>query len=412
MQSTTTGRWSRKKSTLAVLALVAVAMVALWLQDEPATPAPRGSGEFMQAVVYDQYGSAEVLRLERIEKMLPDDHQVLVKVHAAAANPLDWHYMRGTPYLVRTESGFRKPKTGRLGVDMAGVIVDVGSRVTRFKAGDAVFGTGGGAFAEYVRASESRIALKPARLTFEQAAAVPVAAVTALQALRDKGRLQAGQKVLINGASGGVGTFAVQIAKALGAEVTGVSSTRNVAMVQALGADHVIDYKKEDFTAGTRQYDVILDNVGNHSLRAYRRVMSPGGIYVLIGGGGPDDDPWLGPVAGFIKTVFFSPFVSQEFVTLLASINHDDLSFLKGLIEAQKITPVIDRTYPLAGTAAAIRYLEQGRARGKVIITVAGEDATSAAGEATGAVTGATADAAGDVTNDTASDTPTESATR
>ena len=364
--------WKRK-STRIVLLVVAAALALFWsLRPAPSAP-DVGSGEMMQAIVYHEYGSPDVLRLEQIEKLLPGDHQVLIKTHAASANPVDWHYVRGTPYLVRTDSGFFKPKIGRVGVDVAGTVVAVGSKVTQFKPGDEVYGGGGGAFAEYVRATETRIVLKPADLTFEQAAGVPVAAMTALQGLRDKGRLKPGQKVLINGASGGVGTFAVQIAKSFGADVTGVCSTRNVQMVRTLGADHVVDYKKEDFTQGSQQYDVILDNVGNRSLTEVRRVMSPNGIYVLIGGGGPDDSRWLGPLAGVIKAFFLSAFVSQEFRMMLASINQDDLNVMNELMQAKKVTPVIDRTYPLRDVPEAIRYLETGRARGKVIITVADE---------------------------------------
>jgi len=324
----------------------------------------------MKAIVYRDYGSPDVLRLQEIEKLLPNDNQVLIKVRAASANPLDWHYMRGTPYIVRIDAGLLKPKDERLGVDVAGQVEAVGRNVTQFKPGDEVFGTGGGSFAEYVLASESKVVLKPANLTFEQAAAVPVAALTALQGLRDKGRIQPGQKVLINGASGGVGTFAVQIAKAFGADVTGVCSTRNVAMVRALGADHVIDYTKEDFTQGAQRYDLILDNVGNHSLLAFRRVMSPKGTYVLIGGGGPNDGRWIGPMAGPIKALLLSPFVSQEFGMLLASVNRADLVVLSELMATKKVIPVIDRAYALSEVPAAIRYLEEGHARGKVVITV------------------------------------------
>jgi NADPH:quinone reductase-like Zn-dependent oxidoreductase len=366
---TSTRTLLKKKSTRIVLLVLAVAFATFWFARPASTPL-RGSGELMKAIVYHDYGSADVLRLGEIEKNLPNDNQVLVKVRAAAANPLDWHYMRGTPYIVRMDSGLFKPKVGRLGVDMAGVVEAVGRNVTRFKPGDEVFGTGGGAFAEYVLASESKVVLKPANLTFEQAAAVPVAALTALQGLRDKGRIQPGQKVLINGASGGVGTFAVQIARSFGADVTGVCSTRNVDMVRALGADHVIDYTREDFTLGAQRYDLILDNVGNHSLLAFRRVMNPKANYVLIGGGGPDDGRWIGPMAGPVKALMLSPFVSQEFGMLLASINQADLAILTELMEAKKVTPVIDRTYTLSEVPAAIRYLEEGHARGKVVITV------------------------------------------
>jgi len=324
----------------------------------------------MKAIVYHEYGPPDVLRLERIEKPLPNENQVSIKVRAAAANPLDWHYMRGTPYIIRLfETGLRKPIYPRLGVDVAGEVEAVGRNVTLFKPGDAVFGTAGGAFAEYARASENKIVLKPANLTFQQAAAVPVAALTALQGLR-KGRIRAGQKVLINGASGGVGTFAVQIAKSFGADVTGVCSTSNVDMVRSLGADHVIDYTKEDFAASAHRYDLILDNVGNRSMAEFRRVMSPEGIYVLVGGGGPDDGRWIGPMGSWVKAPILSAFVSQELVVLLAEINRNDLNVLKELMETKKVIPVIDRTYTLSETPAAIRYLEKGRARGKVVINV------------------------------------------
>jgi NADPH:quinone reductase-like Zn-dependent oxidoreductase len=364
----------KKKSTRVAIALIALTMATVWLFRPDPPPVPPGSGEPMQAIVYDDYGTADVLRLAAIEKLLPLDHQVLIRVRAAAANPLDWHYMRGTPYIMRLDSGLLKPKSSRIGVDMAGQVVAVGKTVTRFKPGDEVFGTGRGAFAEYVLASEKNLALKPAGVTFEQAAAVPIAALTALQGLRDKGNIQAGQKVLINGASGGVGTFAVQIAKSFDAEVTGVCSTRNVELVRSLGADHVIDYTKEDFTQGDVQYDLILDNVGNHPLLAVRRAMSPDGHYVLIGGGGPDAGKWLGPMLGPIKGLLLSPFVSQQFVMLLAEINKDDLAVMSDMMEAKKVTPVIDRMYPLNEVPEAIRYLETGRARGKVIISMEPDD--------------------------------------
>ena len=360
----------KRKSTRVALALFVLTLVLVWFFRPDPAPVPPGSGEPMQAIVYDDYGTADVLRLAAIEKLLPLDHQVLIRVRAAAANPLDWHYMRGTPYIMRLDSGLLKPKSNRIGVDVAGQVVAVGKNVTRFKPGDAVFGTGRGAFAEYVLASERNLVSKPASVTFEQAAAVPIAALTALQGLRDKGHIQAGQKVLINGASGGVGTFAVQIAKSFGAEVTGVCSTRNVELVRSLGADHVIDYTKEDFTQGTTQYDLILDNVGNHPLLAVRRAMSPDGNYVLIGGGGPDAGKWIGPMLGPIKALLLSPFVSQQFGMLLAEINKDDLGVMSDMMEARKVTPVIDRTYSLKDVPEAIRYLETGRARGKVIISV------------------------------------------
>ncbi|HWE23931.1 MAG TPA: NAD(P)-dependent alcohol dehydrogenase, partial [Myxococcales bacterium] len=303
---------------------------------------------------------------------LPNENQVLVKVRAAAANPLDWHYVRGTPYPVRLfGGGLFKPKTSSLGVDMAGEIVAVGSDVKQFKPGDEVFGTGPGAFAEFVRANQKKIVLKPASITFEQAAAVPVAGLTALQGLRDKGKVHGGQKVLINGASGGVGTFAVQIAKAFGAEVTGVCSTRNVELVRSLGADHVIDYTKADFTTAGERYDVIYDTVGNHTLSQLRRALVPQGIAIMIGGGGPTNrNPLIGALVDPIKAFLYSPFVSQKFVFFLAEIRNDDLAVMRDLMEAGKVKPVIDRTYSLSQISEAMRYLEQGHARGKVVVRI------------------------------------------
>lgn len=342
----------KKLVVLGLPLFLLLGFAALWF-DEPEPLTNRGGGETMKAIVYHDYGPPEVLRLEAIEKLLPNDDQILVKVRAAAANPLDWHCMRGIPYVVRLGNGLRKPHDLRLGVDMAGVVEAVGSRVTRFKPGDAVFGTGNGAFGEYVLASERRLAPKPAGLSFGQAAAVPVAAITVLQGLRDKGRLAAGQKVLINGA-----------------DVTGVCSTRNVGLVRSLGADHVIDYKREDFAQGEARYDLIVDNVGNRSLSSYRRVLKPQGTYVLIGGGGPDAGNRIGPLASFLKSVITSPFVDQNLVTMLAETNQDDLTILKELLEAGTIRPVIDRTYLLSEVPDAIRYLEEGHARVKVIIAV------------------------------------------
>jgi NADPH:quinone reductase-like Zn-dependent oxidoreductase len=362
-----------KRTSMRILLVIVVLLIggAYWLLKSEPLPPAKGSGEFMQAIVFHDYGTADVLRLERIEKMLPNENQVLIKVHAAAANPLDWHRMRGTPYLMRVGgSGVGKPVDTRLGADVAGEVVAVGSAVTQFKPGDQVFGTAGGAFAEFARASQRRIALKPATLSFEEAAALPVAAITALQALRDKGQLRAGQKVLINGASGGVGTFAVQIAKSFGAEVTGVCSTRNLELVRSLGADHVVDYTKEDFAASPQKYDVVLDNVGNRTLSDFRRVLTPNGIYVLVGGGGPDAGKWVGPFTRPLHGLVLAPFVSQRFTMVLADITQDDLSLLTKLIAEKKMRVVIDRTYPLDRTPDAIRYLEDGHARGKVIVSV------------------------------------------
>src|SRR5436190_7719212 len=315
----------RSKILSVILILVAAALVSLALavsHDSPCGPAPvlPAKTQLMKAIVHRCYGSPDVLRFEDIEKPTPADDQLLVKVHAASVNPLDWHYMRGTPYLVRTDSGFGKPEDPRLGVDFAGTVEAVGKNVKRFKPGDEVFGGRDGAFAEYVTVREERaVVLKPANVTFEQAASVPVAGITALQALRDKGAIQAGQKVLINGASGGVGTFAVQIAKTLGADVTGVCSTRNLDLVKSLGADRVIDYTKEDFTNSPERYDVLVDNVANRSLSECRRVIKPNGRYVLVGGGGPNDQGLIGPLARPLKAMVFSWFVSQKMGMVFAS---------------------------------------------------------------------------------------------
>ncbi len=335
--------------------------------DTAAGPTPANP---TRAIVYCEYGLAEVLKLEQIEKPVPEDDQILVKVHAAAANPLDWHYMRGTPYLMRMMTGLRKPKDIRLGVDYAGTVEAIGRKVTEFKPGDEVFGGRTGAFADHVvvRAAGS-VVLKPSEITFEQAAALPIAAVTALQGLR-QGKLAPGQKVLINGASGGVGTFAVQIAHSLGAIVTGVCSTRNLEMVRSLGADKIIDYTQADYTQSREKYDVILDNVGNRSLLENRRVLTEDGKYVMIGGGGPDNGRWLGPMMGPVKAVFLSPFIKQEMGLMLAELNKEDLTLLAGLVQSGDVTVVIDRRYKLSEVPEAIRYLETGRARGKVIITM------------------------------------------
>ena len=333
----------------------------------PAAP-PAGATP-MKAVVQRCYGPPEVLKYEESSKPVPGADEVLVHVHAASVNPLDWHYLEGTPYLVRMDRGFGKPQDPRLGVDFAGTIEAVGRDVRRLKVGDEVFGGKLGAFAEYLTVREERaVTTKPRNVTFEQAAAVPIAAVTALQALRDTGRLKAGQKVLINGASGGVGTFAVQIAKAYGAEVTGVCSTRNLELVRSLGADHVIDYTREDFTRGAERYDLIVDTVSTHSVLDYRRVMTAQGTYVLIGSTEPGN--WFGFFAKPLEGMLLSAFVGQHFDMMLAELNRKDLATLADLMQSGKLTPVIDRRYPLSETAEALRYLEKGHARGKVVLTV------------------------------------------
>src|SRR5213596_3124308 len=355
-----------------VLLLLAslVGFIAYWrsTNDCGHTAAPANP---IKAIVYCDYGVTN-LKLEEIEKPVPNDDQILVRVHAASVNPLDWHFVEGTPYIMRTFGvGLRKPKDIRLGVDFAGTVEAVGKNVTQFKPGDEVFGGRDGAFAEYVcRRAVGAVAPKPAGLTFEQAASINIAGITALQALRDKGKVQPGQKVLINGASGGVGTFAVQIAKSLGADVTGVCSTRNLEMVRSLGADHVIDYTQEDFTKSGQRYDVILDNVPNHSLSECRRILNPEGKYVMIGGGGPNDNRWIGPFGRLIQTLVIAPFVSQKMGMMMGELKKSDLAILGDMMQSGKVKPVIDRTYKLSDVPAAIAYLEEGHARGKVVITV------------------------------------------
>jgi NADPH:quinone reductase-like Zn-dependent oxidoreductase len=322
----------------------------------------------MKGLVAHCYGAPEVLKLEQIAKPTPGDDQLLVKVHAAALNPLDWHYMRGSPYLMRLSSGLGAPKDGRVGVDFAGTVEAVGRNVTRFKPGDEVFGGADGAVAEYVVVRETRgVALKPANVSFEQAGSVAIAALTALQGLRDHGGLKPGQKVLINGASGGVGTFAVQIAKHLGAEVTGVCSTRNVELVRSLGADHVIDYTQQDFATGEERYDLILDNVANRSLSDLRGALEPTGTIVIVGGA-PGN--WFGPFLPPLKAAILQPFVEQKMGMFMAKLTKDDMQLLGELMETGKVTPVVDRAYALEEAAKAMAYLEAGRARGKVVVNV------------------------------------------
>ncbi|MBZ5579869.1 MAG: NAD(P)-dependent alcohol dehydrogenase [Acidobacteriia bacterium] len=325
----------------------------------------------MKAAVNRTYGSPSVVRIEDVEKPIPKDDEVLIRVRAASVNPMDKTGMRGTPYLARLMGGLRKPKDTRMGVDVAGQVESVGKDVTDFKPGDEVFGMCKGAFAEYACTSESGIiksalALKPPGVSFEQAAAVPVAGLTALQGLRDKGRIRPGHQVLIHGAAGGVGTFAVQIAKSFGAEVTGVCSTRNVSMVRSLGADRVIDYTKEDFTKGGQRYDILLDCIGDHSLFACRRVLTPKGFCVGVGA---PHGRWLAPVDRLLGALVLSLFL-KNLIPFIAKASPEDLTVLQGLIQAGKVTPVIDRRYPLSEVADALGYLEEGHVRGKVVITV------------------------------------------
>ena len=364
-------KWSSLAILLALFVGIILLFIAYWRSTNDCGHNTAVPGNSMKAIVYCDYGLAN-LKLEDVEKPTPTDDQLLVKVHAASVNPYDWHFVEGTPKIMRMMGvGLRKPKDTRLGVDFAGTVEGVGKNVTQFKPGDEVFGGKGGAFAEYVcRRADGAVALKPANITFEQAASVNIAGITALQGLRDKGKVQPGQKVLINGASGGVGTFAVQIAKSFGADVTGVCSTRNVDLVRSLGADHVVDYTKEDFTKSEQRYVVILDNVTNRSLLECRRVLTPKGKYVMIGGGGPNDQGLIGPLANPIKAMLLSPFVSQEMGMMMADANKKDLTILADMMQSGKVKAVIDRTYKLSEVPDAIRYIEQGHARGKVVITV------------------------------------------
>ena len=319
----------------------------------------------MKAIVQDRYGTAAVLESGDIEMPEIGDDQVLLRVEAAGVNPADWAVMSGLPYIARPVYGLRRPKAGVRGTDVSGTVESVGTNVTRFKPGDEVFGSADGSYAEYAAAAEDQLAPKPANLTFEQAAAVPMAGQVALQALRG---IESGQKVLINGASGGIGTFAVQIAKSLGAEVTAVVSTRNVDMVRSIGADHVIDYTQEDFTQGEQRYDFILDNVSNHSLSDLRRALTQAGT--LVPNGGRFDKRWLASGGRVIRGMVMFRFVSQTLLTFISTTKSEDLRALKELIEAGKVTPVIDRTYPLSETAQAIDHVGEGHARGKTVISV------------------------------------------
>ena len=359
-------KWITGAILVLLLLAFLVGFIAYWRSTNACdrTTAPTSP---MKAIVYCDYGVAN-LKLEDVEKPTPADDQLLVRVRAASVNPYDWHFVEGTPYVMRAMGvGLRKPKDTHLGVDFAGTVEAVGKNVTQFKPGDEVFGGRGGAFAQYVCPRATRaVALKPANVSFEEAASVNIAGITALQALRDKGKVQPGQKVLINGASGGVGTFAVQIAKSLGADVTGVCSTRNVDLVKSLGADHVIDYTKEDFTKSAERYDVMLDNVGNRSLSECRQVLTPNGKYVLIGGGGANEQGFLGGLGKALWAMVFSKFVNQQMGMMMADANQKDLTVLADMMQSGKVKPVIDRTYKSLGEIPdAIRYLEEGHAQRK-----------------------------------------------
>lgn len=322
----------------------------------------------MRAIVHEKYGPPEVLELKDVEKPEVGDDDVLVRVQSAATNPLDWHYMTGTPYLLRLQGGLRTPKRSIAGVDLSGTVEAVGANVTAFQPGDEVFGEKSGAFAEYVCGPEHLFVHKPENVTFEQAAAVPVAGYTALQGLRDKGMIKPGHKVLVNGASGGVGTFAVQIAKALGAEVTGVCSTANMELVRSIGADEVLDYTTTNFTKEADRYDIILDCAATHPFAAARRVLSPDGVYVMVGW--PDKGNWISPLTKMLKLMLASVFRSQSMSPVLASANHDDLETLRQLLESGEVTPVIDRRYQLDEATAAMRRLGEGHASGKSVINL------------------------------------------
>jgi NADPH:quinone reductase-like Zn-dependent oxidoreductase len=355
---------------LIVASLVAVALVLS--HDAPCGPAHPAAptAASMRAVVHRCYGTPQVLKVDSIARPLLADDGVLIRVRAASINPLEWHLVRGNPYVMRAALGIGVPKDIRLGIDFAGTVEAVGKRVTQFKPGDEVFGGADGALAEYVTVPASGpVTLKPQSLTFVEAAAIPIAGLTALQALRDHGNVKPGQKVLINGAAGGVGVFAVQIGKALGAEVTGVASTKSAALVSSLGATRVIDYTRENYADASGGYDVILDLVGNRSLSENRRALKPTGVYIGIGGGTPEEGGLLGPVSGALKQMVVAPFVSQKLVLFEARLDQNDLVSLRELIQAGKLRIVIDRQFTFAQAREALSYLEQGHAHGKVVIT-------------------------------------------
>ena len=363
------GRVLKWSASIILLALVVWVFIAYWMSTNDCNQNPAAPTNPMKAIVNCEYGVGN-LQLRDLKNPSPNDNEVLVRVRAASINPVDGHLIRGA-WMMRPMTGLRKPRNTRFGTDFAGIIEAVGKDVTNFKSGDEVFGAKNGAVADYICVKANRaIVMKPSNITFEQAGSVGVAGVTALQGLRDKGRLQAGQKVLINGASGGVGTFAVQIAKAFGAEVTGVCSTRNVDLVKSIGADHVIDYTKEDFTKTDQRYDMVYDLVGNHSFSERRRILTPNGICVLAGVGGAGIHPGsLGRVGRNFWNAFLSNFSKQKFVFYIAKLTKDDLNVLRDLMQSGKVAPVIDRTYKISETQDAVRYLEEGHARGKVVIT-------------------------------------------
>ena len=350
-----------------VVGFVTLGFVLSYEAECPEPTAGRNGPNTMQSIRYHCYGSPEVLRLEHLERPTPADDELLVRVHAAAVNPLDWHYMRGEPYIMRLMSGIGAPNDPTMGVDFAGTVEAVGKNVSKFRPGDEVFGGRSGAFSEYITINQDRaVALMPANVSFEEAAAVGIAGITALQGLRDKGQVQAGDKVLINGASGGVGSFAVQIAKAMGAEVTGVCSERNAEMVRSIGADHVIDYRQQDFTELGKRYDVILDNVGNHPLLKVRNALEPEGRLVMVGNA--NQGKFIGPLWRPVRATLADLFIEQSLVGLLAKFNQGDLITLAELMREQELRPVIDRTYAFTEIRQAIEYSESGSARAKIIV--------------------------------------------
>lgn len=346
-------------------------------KDRTSAPAPIDTGaeaqmtrddNTMKAIVQDEYGSDEVLHIAEIERPAIGDDDVLVRVHAAGLDRGTWHLMAGLPYVIRLGFGFRGPKNPVPGLDVAGTVVSVGEKVTRFQPGDEVFGIAKGSFAEYASALEDKLAIKPTNLSFDQAAAVPVSGLTAIQALRDVGRLESGQQVLIVGASGGVGTYAVQLAKAFGADVTGVASTAKVDLVRSIGADHVIDYTQEDFADGSHRYDLILDIGGNTPLSRLRSALTQSGTLVIVGG--EEGGRWFGGVNRQLRAMALSPFIAQRLTSFLSNENHADLERLVQIIEAGDLTPTIGSTYAFAQAPEAMRHLEAGQARGKIVISV------------------------------------------
>ena len=360
-----------KWSFLAILvALLAWLFVGYWMSTNDCERITATSNNPMKAILSCEYG-VQNLKLQDIERPTPADNEVLVRVRAASVNPADGHMIRDS-WLARLFSGLRKPTNTRFGTDFAGVVESVGKNVTDFKAGDEVFGAKNGAVADYICVKAERaIVMKPGNITFEQAGSVGIAGITALQGLRDKGHIKVGQKVLINGASGGVGTFAVQIAKAFGAEVTAVCSTGNMDLVKSIGADHVIDYTKEDFTNTDQRYDMIYDLVGNHGFSERRKILTPNGICVLAGIGGAGLHPeTMGRIFGNFWNAFRSNFTKQKFVFYIAKLTKEDFGVMRDLMQSGKVSPVIDRTYKLEQTADAVRYMEEGHARGKVVVTI------------------------------------------